>query len=265
MEHAKKMLLIDPSVIEKMNQHDSVNNPMSRLDAEMQNILKSDMEDRKKCILYLQILQRYLHFSEEGRQPLEIPIVSNILGAERGGDIADEGMMDSKNKNIDVKQVVDDQTLNEDEEQVEISSSKRKSIYSPKHILSLVPKTYIKKGERLLYLLSSNKNIIQWDDDGTIIVDKEKIPGSNIVDLVNDCLRPLKRNNPIGWKKFAQALKDIKTPLIYIGNPKILDYLKQLPVNEVPYPSHEEEDEVFSTPVTRKVKQKIDWEKWSPY
>lgn len=266
MEHAKKMLLIDPSVIEKMNHHDSVENPMSRLDAEMQNILKSDMDDRKKCILYLQILQRYLHFSEEGRQPLEIPLVSNTPRADRGGEVADDGMMDTKNKNIDVKEVVADQTSNEDNEQEKNSSLNRKSIYSPKHILSLVPKTYIRKGERLLYLISSNKSKINWDDDGTVTIDKDKISGSNIVDLINDCLRPLKRNDPIGWEKFAKALKDIKTPLIYIGNSKRLDYMNQLQVNEFKEHSpHEEVKELFSTPVSRKVKQRIDWEKWSPY
>lgn len=264
MEHAKKMLLVDPSVLEKINQPNTTDNPLSRLDTEMQNILKSDMEERKKCTLYLQVLQRYLHFAEEGRRPIKLPIVSNIEVSDM--DNSGYDTVDNKNNLISVKDSVTVQTSNEGEEQVNITVSNGKPTpYTPKHILSLVPKTYIKKGERLLFLLTSNKNKIHWDVDGTISVDKEKIPGSNIVDLVNDFLRPLKRSAPIGWEKFAKALKDIKIPLIYIGNPQRADYMQQLPITPFKEYTPRKEEEEFSTPVTSKTRQKIDWEKWSPY
>ncbi|KOB67848.1 hypothetical protein OBRU01_15968 [Operophtera brumata] len=271
MEHAKKMVLIDPSVIEKINQHNTVDSPISRLDTEMQKNLKSNIEDRKKCILYLQILQRYLHFTAEGRHPIELPIVSNIEVSDSVGDNSGYDTVDNKNKEIDVKDSVAVQTSSEDEEQENNTASNSNSPYSSNNILSLIPKTYVRKGEILLFLLSSNNNKIHWDGDGTITVDKEKIHGSNIVDLVNDTLRPLKRSDPIGWQKFAK---------IYIGNPKISDFIKQLRLKEdnerTPHNERTpQEREPFSTPIARPksiriksvrtAKPRIDWEKWSPY
>lgn len=273
MEHAKKMLLIDPSVIEKINQNNTVDSPMSRLDTEMQNILKSNIEDRKKCILYLQILQRYLHFTDEGRHPIQLPIVSNTAVSDSVVDNSGYDTVDNKNKEVDAKNSVAVETSGEDVEQENNTPSNRKSLYTPNHILSLIPKTYVNKGERLLYLITLNNNKIKWDDDGAITVDKEKIPGSNIVDLVNDTLRPLKRSEPIGWQKFAKALTDIKTPMIYIGNPKRSSFIKQLRLNEDK--EYAQQEELFSTPVARTnsaraksartTKHTIDWEKWTPY
>lgn len=52
MEHVKKMLLVEPSLIDKISQKnvgDGMNNPKSRLDVEMQNILKSNDDDRKNA------------------------------------------------------------------------------------------------------------------------------------------------------------------------------------------------------------------------
>lgn len=257
MEHAKKMLLIDPSVIEKIQQHNAVDSPMSRLDTEMQNILKSEMDDRKKCILYLQILQRYLHFTEGERQPIQLPLVSRMEVSDSDVDNSGYDTVDNKNSEINVKDSVTVYPSIEDEQQ----ENYKKSIYSPNNILSLIPKTYIKKGERLLYLLSTNHHKIRWDNDGTITVDNKEIPGSNIVDLVNDCLRPLKRSDPIGWEKFAKALKDIKIPQIYIGNKKRLDYIKLLQEKE----PTDKGEEFFSTPLSSRTKRNIDWEKWNPY
>lgn len=269
MEHAKKMLLIDPSIIDKISQHNSVDTPISRLDSEMQKILKSNEEDRKKCILYLQTLQRFLHFTEEGRQPIEIPFVSNILKEEREGEVADDGIVMNKNHDVDTTNIVAGQTSNEDEK-LGKTNFNRKLSYSASHILSLIPKTYTKKCELLLNSMSLNKNKIYWDDEGTVIIDKEKIPGSNILDLVNDSLRPLKRSEPIGWEKFMNALKEINIPLTYIGNPTRSDYIKQLTLKDLE--EHVPQEEVFSTPTTGdrekhvgKTKRKIDWEKWTPY
>lgn len=262
MEHAKKMLLIDPSMFEKIKQQNSADSPMSRLDIELQNILNSQMEDRKKCILYLQILHRYLHFTEEGRQPLELPLVSNT-------DIPE--VTDDKNKDIDISNVVVEKASHGEETLDKNTLLNKRHTYTPRHILSLIPKTYTRKGELLLNLVASNADKIDWDDVGTVIINKEKIVGSNILDLVNDCVRPLKNNEPIGWQQFASALKEIQIPLTYIGNPKRSDFIKQLQLKDLEQPTPQQE-EIFSTPKSRnrykhvrKAQQKIDWEKWTPY
>lgn len=262
MEHAKKMLLVDPSIFEKIKQQSSVDSPTSRLDTEMQNILNSHMEDRKKCILYLQILQRYLHFTEEGRQPLELPLVLNTN--------LPEDVTDDKNKDIDTSDAVATETSNGEEKQVKNIFLNKKNTYTPRHILSLIPKTYTRKGELLLNLVALNTDKIEWDDVGTVIINKEKIAGSNILDLVNDCVRPLKNNDPIGWQQFATALKEIQIPITYIGNPKRSDFIKQLQLKDLEQTTPHQE--AFSTPKSRnrykhvrRIQQKIDWEKWTPY
>ena len=141
-------------------------------------------------------------------------------------------------------------------------------------------------------MISSSKNKISWEDDGTVVIDNEKIPGSNIVDLVNDLLRPLKRNEPIGWENFAKALKDIKIPLTYIGNPKRTAFINKLKLSDLGgYTTDEEfttptnkqavklphkqqlkenstDDEISASSTTKyrkKLRNKLDWEKWSPY
>lgn len=257
MENVKKMVLVEPSVIEKLTQHNNVENPKSRLDAEMQKILESNMEDTKKCILYLQILRRYLHFTQEDRQPIELPIITeNINNMEYNNS-------DTKNKNLVSTEV----PSHEVKEQNILNNKTR---YTSTEILSLIPKSYLQKGEMLLNLISLSKNTIDWDNEGTVIVNNEKILGSNIVDLINDSLRPLKRSDPIGWKKFAEALTSIKIPLSYIGNPKRSEFIHQLQLNKLEG-NYKSNKETLVTPNSRgdrsmtKIKKKIDWEKWTPY
>lgn len=289
MEHAKKMLLIEPSLIERLNQHSNVDNPIARLETEMKNVLNANMDDRKKSILYLQILSRYLHLVEKERQPFEIPIISKNIELS---DDSVKGNTSYKNKNTDTQGSVVAQTSDEEEKYEESTTSYGSPLYSTNQILSLIPKSYTKKGELLLNLISSSKNKISWEDDGTVVIDNEKIPGSNIVDLVNDLLRPLKRNEPIGWENFAKALKDIKIPLTYIGNPKRTAFINKLKLSDLGgYTTDEEfttptnkqavklphkqqlkenstDDEISASSTTKyrkKLRNKLDWEKWSPY
>lgn len=254
MEHAKKMLLIEPSLIEKLNQTSNVDNHTSRLDTEMKKILNSNMDDRKKCILYLQMLNRYLHFNEENRRPIELPIIDqNVEFTETN--------IKSENE---PKESVSQKTSKEEETNEESTTSQIEPLYSISRILDTIPKTYSKKGESLLHLISLSKNKIHWDEDGTVVIDNKKIVGSNILDLINDVLRPLKRDDPLGWKSFSSALYDIKIPLMYLGNPKRIKYINELKSKKLGEISSEEE---FHTPTKyiKKVRKKLDWEKWTPY
>ncbi|KAH9629435.1 hypothetical protein HF086_013349 [Spodoptera exigua] len=168
------------------------------------------------------------------------------------------------------KSSVDAESLLEEKGSIKSIESEVNPLYSPTQILSLIPKTYNKKGESLLNLIGISKSKIRWDNEGTVIIDNEKIPGSNIVDLINDSLRPLKKSDPVGWDRFAKALKDIKVPLTYIGNPKRCEFINQLQAKDLNKTSEIEVQE-FSTPSsgekrsTTKIRKKIDWEKWTPY
>ncbi|KAH9645925.1 hypothetical protein HF086_011387 [Spodoptera exigua] len=184
------------------------------------------MEDRKKWMLYLQTLQIYLHFTEEDRQPLSLPIYSDTSNEDSNGS-----KIGFKNK--DLKSSVDAESLLEEKGSIKSIESEVNPLYSPTQIISLIPKTYNKKGESLLNLIGISKSKLRWDNEGTVIIDNEKNPGSNIVDLINDSLRPLKKSDPVGWDRFAKALKDIKVPLTYIGNPKRCEFINQLQAKDL--------------------------------
>ena len=80
------------------------------------------------------------------------------------------------------------------------------------YILESVPKTLMRKTGLLLNLMQAS-NRISWNKTGTVTIDNNIIPGSNIIDLVNDVVR--KRTiskNPVGINIFKQFLQDINIP-----------------------------------------------------
>lgn len=204
MEHAKKMVLIPSETMERIQRSstrqtsdtsEEVGNggrvsydPITRLDNEMQSILNQpSKDDTEKWKLYQQILQRYLHFTEESRKPLSVEVHSHP------GTITSE-KTDSVESNSDEK------------------LSK---------VLATIPKTYQSKGALLLRHLTADPKRFSWDANGVVSIDGTVIQGSNIVDLVNDGVRRRKGFQAFGRNAFARYLASINTPQEYIGNPEV--------------------------------------------
>ena len=57
----------------------------------------------------------------------------------------------------------------------------------------------------------------------------KSIPGSNIIDLVNDVIRHRKGSEPTGWQAFAEGLRDINIPQDVIGNRERWDWMHRVP------------------------------------
>lgn len=77
MEHAKKMMLVEPSVLERLNNINQ-NQPdvINHLDSEMKKILDvKNISDNEKWTLYNQALQKYLNFMKSTREPIKIPLI----------------------------------------------------------------------------------------------------------------------------------------------------------------------------------------------
>lgn len=265
MEHTRKMLLVEPEAIERLKRPLETVTPLSSLDQQMRAILKSNKNDNEKWKLYQQTLQRYLHFTNRDRQP--IPMF-NIETYD-----ASTNSVDSNNDN-------------------DTESTKQIRSYSKEDILTVLPKSYIKKGDNLLNNLVIHKDRIKWNDQGVVSIDGELISGSNIADMVGHLVRPLKRSEPVGMSKFLQLLYEINLPLQCIGNPKhsefihklnMQKYIKQLKsipqldlsVHQKSLDLLEKENEssidskhlnqYHSTPNTSNTTGKrIKWEKWSP-
>ena len=189
MENAKKMILIEPEVLSRMKRSalEVSSTPLSSLDNDMENVLKLKKDDREKWVLYQQILQRYLHFTSREREPISIPVHST--------------------KSKEIKSNTDDEKMNikEGDDDVDGSSqttvSKSYESLNPVDILASIPKTYVKKASLLLANLLSHSSVIYWDNAGVVTIRGNVIPGSNIIDLVGDLVRPLKRSNPVGWDR----------------------------------------------------------------
>ena len=65
-------------------------------------------------------------------------------------------------------------------------------------IIDSVQATMESRACQLFKKLEANKNIISWNEQGQMVFKGTTIPGTNIVDLVNDSLRQRKNFNPEG-------------------------------------------------------------------
>ena len=199
MEYAKKMALVDPRVLESVPSQPFSSNPigniMRRLDDEMRSILdRGDLSDREKVVLYNQVLMRYNVFSNKSsQQPVRVTIAKA--------------------------------SIKEDEEVKET----RAEPGVENEIVDSVPKSLKPKARRLLDKI---KGTVSWNDRGEMVYRNVSVPGSNIVDLVNDALRKRKSFQPVGWKTFARGLKDVNAPMDLVGNPERWSYI-QTPTSSV--------------------------------
>lgn len=266
MANAKKMILIEPSVLEKLKQRDSSpEDSLSRLDEDMRKIIKSKLNDREKWSLYLQTLQRYLHFYDEKKKSLNIDVGDKERVNKVDVQVQTDALEKEKYHDKVAAQIQTDSVALKETSAKDAS----RSSYSVTNILELIPKTYKKRGQMLMDYLLKNQDKIRWDDNGTVFVYDRDIPFSNISQLVNNVLRKLKRPQPLGWEEFAKVLSDIKIPIKCIGNPNTQEFLNKICVGKKERSNHHYQitatPRAQNTSVRLKPRKKIDWERWTPY
>ena len=83
-----------------------------------------------------------------------------------------------------------------------------------REVVMTLPKTLQEKGSQLVSRLNTTK----WNDRGELLHEGVVIPGSNIVDLVQDLLRKRKMTDPIGWQQFASQMHAANIPMELVGN-----------------------------------------------
>ena len=212
MEYVKKMALVDPRLLENVRAKAPSNTPIASvlrdLDDEMRNILeRTDMDVREKVALYNQVLGRYNDLDDRRRQePLRVAI-TKTSGEE--------------------KQV----TLDKADDEI-TTSPKRVPLES--EIIDSVPKIMRKKARRLLDKIRTGTGV-EWNDRGQLLVKNIVVPGSNIVDLVNDILRKRRHFEPVGWQSFVRGLKEMNVPMDLVGNPERWRYMQSTGVDDDDY------------------------------
>lgn len=197
MEHARKMVLVPEDDVKKLKSTSPMANDvsisvqtngtkLSRLDDEMVQLLNSqDLNDRDKWTRYQQIQQRYLNFRNGGPN----------FAAGKSSAAAPVG---------------------------EKSDENRRGV-SKETIIMSVPHTFKKKTELLLQIFDSPhiEQRIAWDRRGEVTIDGKTLIRSNIVDLVNDCIRFRRHIQALGREQFSWFLRDIGVPTEIFGNHKL--------------------------------------------
>jgi hypothetical protein len=103
-------------------------------------------------------------------------------------------------------------------------------------IIDGIPVTKKEIGRLLLNFIRKQDNIV-IEPNGEVSINGNRIPESNIVDLVHDIVRDRKTfKPPAGSSSFLKALKSANVPLEYIGNKKRLTDLLQTAILGSPHP-----------------------------
>ena len=198
MEHARKMALVDPRLLDTLRSPppplatDTLGRKVQALDDEMKTILdRTDLDDWTKVTLYNQVLQRY-----------------NVVADKR------------------IKEPLRVVTVNESEVASESAGTAPAPISGLEAtVLATVPKTMQAKASRLMEHL---KRDIAWTARGELIHEGAPVVGSNVVDLVNDLLRK-RQTAPTGWLPFARQLRAINLPMTLVGNVARRAYIRPEP------------------------------------
>ena len=110
-----------------------------------------------------------------------------------------------------------------------------------------VPKIYKNGVRQLLDKMEEHRDVLDWNDKGELVYENKPIPGSHVVDLVNDMLRHRKGFEPVGWSVFARGLARMIVPENLVRNsqrqsairefkPRVRDEIPDSPSRWLPTP-----------------------------
>ena len=117
-------------------------------------------------------------------------------------------------------------------------------------IVESVPVTMRRKAKLLLSMLEEHPHM-SWNEQGHLEVHGKPIPGSNMIDLVNDVLRHRKGSSPRGWEEFSKGLRDMNVPQEYIGNKQRWSWMQRHDdLSDDSYVEDEDGDKFFEASYT---------------
>ena len=205
MEHARKMALVDPRLLDTLRSPPppstvTLGKKVQALDDEMMTILnRKDLDDGTKVTMYNQALQRYNVLSHKhAKEPVRVVTVNESMtgpgpGVGAGPGPGSEGAVRAPSSGLEAT------------------------------VVDTVPKTMQAKARRLMEHL---KRDIAWTACDELIHQGVLVVGSNVVDLVNDLLRK-RKTDPTGWQPFARQLCAINLPMELVGNVAWRAYIRQ--------------------------------------
>lgn len=209
MEHAKKMMLVDPKLMESapnvvdtprsivgVTQPESnvIDMTLTSLNKGLHDILQRDnIHVDEKVKLYSNILQQYLTMRQKQKDVYALPSAVTITSAPPSSEEESKQLLQIQ------QQVIDS-----------------------------VPKPMQKNAKMLLDRVKQDPRL-GWTPRGELIVEEQVIPQSNIIDLINDLLRKRKNFNPQGWRELSRKLYEGNVPTNLIRNADRLSFMRGTP------------------------------------
>ena len=90
-----------------------------------------------------------------------------------------------------------------------------------KNLIRTLPKSSQNEAEMILEHLKERPDIIRWNDNGEVIFKGDKIPDSNLIDLISSVTTQRKLNLPLMTQTvFMKALSEVNVPESWIKNKK---------------------------------------------
>ena len=199
MEHAKKMVLVEPRQIEKWKET-MLEKTLSKLDGEIYGILHRDVADDEKAKLYSNSLSRYLNI-DKPNVVTKFESIHGVDAAKSGTAAAAAATPAAAAAKVVDAAGVDGWKITESQ------------------VLDTVPKKWKSQASRLLTHMKNNNPEISWSSKGELVLNETTIPNTRAVDLVNDLVRKRATSStPTGWRRLADALKVSNIPRELVGN-----------------------------------------------
>lgn len=92
--------------------------------------------------------------------------------------------------------------------------------------LDAIPKQYQKKAQLLIDHIRKSPHL-GWNQRNEVVINGESLTNTNILDLVDDLVRPKTKRNPRGIQDFVRELKKANVPQTLINNRRRLDDQEQ--------------------------------------
>lgn len=218
MNFTNKMILVPHEIV---GENEGVTRHLSNLDKEMSKILNDDsLPIDEKVLKYNQILRKFQRIKQDTQQPFKFEVQEPKVKVEAAA--IPEPVLEQEKVNIDSFE---------------------------ESILDTIPQRWHRQARQLLKHSLANPHI-KWTDKGEMIVDGNKIVGSNIVDLINDLARDRKSSEPvIGSGVLLKKLLGENVPTEYIVNKRRLSTLK-----DEMYATPSKQEEPKSSPSPRRPK-----------
>ena len=244
MEHARKMYLVPKELLKLIEEKQSqrvkpLTSKIGKLDQQLESMLNTDaLPADEQLKLYNQSAQQWQTYQEKDNQPIPVMLQSNTTSTT---DI-----------------------------QAPTKSSSR-TVYDS--VIESIPKTFQRQAKWLLQRIQ-NSDHLGWNEQGELIVDGNPVPGTHMVDLINDVVRRRKTSQPMGWRVFSRALNRLNVPQEVVGNKDRWAFMKG---QEEDSSSPQSPPSAFFTPKShtpkgrtpkrsaRKSKHQSDPVKWEPY